>query len=145
MRGGTRPTRADSSAKQCEFRLYASNIQGRGGGAGDKMHQLQVRTDDCDFVILNEVNCRSGDENSVALGCRAVALTDGGESTKTRGFGTAVLSKTYNPETDSILFRSSACEISAIRRKSEPRGYCDRYWCLSKSKCFRREAEKVLG
>jgi hypothetical protein len=96
-----------------KIRTYISNIQGRGG---TKIPQLEGRTYDSDMIILNEINSRPGDEQSIGLGCRLVAISDGGEKNKTKGFGTAVMSRIYNPETDSIVFKSSDREICTVRR-----------------------------
>ena len=52
-------------------RIYASNIQGRGG---TKIPDLKLRTIGMDFKILFECNCRQGDEKSINLNCNAVAL-----------------------------------------------------------------------
>ena len=60
-----------------KLKLYTSNIQGRGG---NKLAQLLARTYDCDAICLNETNTRRGGENSIGLNCKAVVITDGGES-----------------------------------------------------------------
>ena len=99
--------------KLLKIKMYISNIQGRGGS---KIPQLEARTHDADFIVLNELNTHPGDQKSVSLNCRAVALTDGGEHDKKLGYGTAVMSKAFNPESDKISHTSTSCEISAIRR-----------------------------
>ena len=90
-------------------RLYVSNIQGRGG---TKIPDLECRTHNCDNIVLLETNCRQGDENSIKLGCQAVALA----STEGKGlaYGTAVMSKQFNPDFDCIKYRSEKFEIVAI-------------------------------
>ena len=100
-----------------KLRLYVSNIQGRGK---DKIPQLTARTGDADFIVLNETNAHPGDEQSISLGCRGVALSDGGESKKKLGFGTAVMSKSFDPESDSIIVRSAVREIAAVRCEVSP-------------------------
>ena len=94
-----------------KLKVYTSNIQGRGG---NKLAQLLARTHDCDAICLNETNTRRGGENSIGLNCKAVVITDGGESEKQLGYGTMVGTKKFNPNTDSIR-TSNEHEVASVR------------------------------
>ena len=107
-------TSDNKNSSTLKLRTYIANIQGRGGS---KIPQLEGRTFESDFIVLNEVNSRQGDEQSISLGCRMIAISDGGEKNKTKGFGTAVMAKIHNPETDAIMFRSTNREVCTIRRE----------------------------
>ena len=103
--------KSTKNGSDLKIRTYVSNIQGRGG---TKISQLEGRTYESDMIILNETNSRPGDEQSIGLGCRMVAISDGGEKNKSKGFGTAVMSRSHNPETDSIIYRSPSREVCTI-------------------------------
>jgi len=151
MGSATKSKEPKKSHEKLLIRAYVANIQGRGGGSGDKLAELAVRTDDKDFIVLNETNCRKGSEKSIALNCKAIAITDGGASDKARGFGTSVASKTFNHDTDSIVECNDKCEISAISRKISSKGYMTVigvYLSPNASQekviCFWSELERVL-
>jgi len=151
MGSATKSSKLKKSHENLLIRTYVANIQGRGGGSGDKLAELAVRTDDKDFIVLNETNCRKGSENSIALNCRAIAITDGGESDKMRGFGTSVASKVFNPDTDKIIECNDKCEISAISRKISSEAYMTVIGVYlspnasnEKVSCFWTELERVL-
>ena len=94
------------------MKLYVSNIQGSGGS---KLPELSARTSDSDFIICNESNVRKGSENIIGLNCKAVVISDGGETEKALAYGTVVSSKKFDPETDSVVYCSKTREIASIR------------------------------
>ena len=94
--------------------MYVANIQGSGGS---KLSQLAARTSDADFLVFNEANVRQGMENIIGLDCKAVVISDGGESEKALAYGTVVSSKKFDPEVDSIICCSKTREIAALRSR----------------------------
>ena len=70
---------------QMRKRIYACNIQGRGGS---KIPDLKLRTADSDFIVLCETNTKPGDENSINLNSKAVAISE--VENKALAFGTVV-------------------------------------------------------
>ena len=101
-------------AKKLKLRAYIANIDGRGG---IKLPQLEARTSDSDIIILNETNTHPGDESSIALNCKGVAISDGGKTQQKKGYGTVVMTKTFNPEKDKIVCSHPEHEIAALRRE----------------------------
>ena len=112
--GSLRNVSHKKSELKLKLRVYVANIDGRGGL---KLPQLEARTSDMDLIILNEVNTHPGDESSIALNCKGVALSDGGKATQRKGYGTVVMSKSFDPERDTIVCTHNEHEISAIRRE----------------------------
>ena len=104
----------NTSEQKLKLRAYVANIDGRGGL---KLPQLEARTSDMDLIILNEINAHPGDENSISLNCKVVALSDGGKTTQKKGYGTVVMSKSFDPERDKVVCTHIEHEISAIRRE----------------------------
>ena len=100
-------------------RIYIANIQGSGG---TKLPDLANRTSICSDVMLFETNCKAGDEKSINLGCKAVSLVDNQAGFQDKGlaFGTALMSKSFNPNTDEISYKSVNNEITALTQKLGP-------------------------
>jgi len=103
---------ATCSLRNLRRRIYACNIQGRGG---TKITDLKTRTADADFIVLSETNSRKGDENSINLGCKAVAIAD--IEDKGLAYGTAVMSRGFDANSDKISYRSERFEIVSITQK----------------------------
>ena len=87
------------AAEICNVRLYVSNIQGSGNAR--KMCELGVRTRGADFIILNEVNKRPGDESTFyPLKTAGQFITNSPASGDGPGFGTFMGTPEWNPDTD---------------------------------------------
>ena len=107
------PTEVNNKRLSCQRqRIYACNIQGRGG---TKIPDLKLRTSECDWRVFFETNCRAGDEKSIAMGSQAVSLVS--QQDKGLAYGTAVMATMFDPEIDSISYKSQNTEISAVTRK----------------------------
>ena len=92
-------------------RIYVSNIQ---SASGPKLTDLGNRVArDVDFLILNETNTHTGGEEALKLGTFKSCAIKCYENKKS-GFGTAVLSKKFNPECDSIFTTKKMQEIVGI-------------------------------
>jgi len=102
------------------YRLYVSNIQGKGGGNGRKLRDLRNRTASGIAVcVATETNLHPGSEDTLKMDifdtCEMVAYEG-----KKLGYGTAILTKGFSPENYKPLYKSDRNEILAIGLKIGP-------------------------
>ena len=106
------------------LKIFFSNVQGC--SAAGKIQSLRARTSEADFLVLNELNKKPGDESvlsplkmQMSVISNTPAEVGGRQRGLGPGFGTFFGSRQWKPNNGDVFWRHDSLELGVMTRKLE--------------------------